>query len=86
MANVGGTWYAATYEWLRPGQTCKSIGVPNDYPNTARALGPHIKRSPLSSWVPKKGETVYFFVSTFARDGRRNGNQRSNMVKVVWPY
>ena len=86
VANVGGQWYAATWEWLRPGQTCKKIEVPQVYPNTARALGPHIKKSPLASWVPKKGETVYFFSSTFARDSKRTTNERSNMVKVIWPY
>lgn len=85
VAQVDGIWYAATYEWLRPGQVCKSLGVPNDHPNTASALGPHIKVSPLDSWVPKSGETVYFFVSTFARAGVRSSDERSNIVKVIWP-
>ncbi|NKB87166.1 MAG: hypothetical protein GKS06_02960 [Acidobacteria bacterium] len=86
VANIGGRWYAATWEWLRPGQTCKRIGVPAEHPTTAQSIGPHTKKSPLSSWVPKKGETVYFFMSTHARDGTRTRNERSNMVKVVWPY
>ena len=85
VAQVNGTWYAATYEWLRPGQVCKGLGVPNDYPNIASALGPHIKVSPLNNWVPKSGETVYFFVSTFARAGVRSSDERSNIVKVIWP-
>ena len=86
VANIGGIWYAGTYEWLRPGQVCKSIAVPQEFPDTAHSIGPHVKRSPLSSWVPKPGETVYFFVSTLARDSKRNGDQRSNLVKVIWPY
>ena len=86
IANVGGTWYAGTYEWLRSGQICKALGVPSEHPDTARALGPHIKKSPLDTWVPKAGEVVYFFVSTHARDATRTSNERSNIVKVIWPY
>lgn len=85
VAQVGGTWYAANYEWLRSGQVCKGLGVPSDYPNIAKALGPHIKIPPLSSWVPKSGETVYLFVTTLARAGVRSSDERSNIVKVIWP-
>lgn len=85
VANVNGTWYAANYEWLRPGQICKALGVPNEHPDTAHALGPHIKISPLTTWVPKSGETVYFFVTTINRSGLRTSDERSNMVKVIWP-
>lgn len=85
VGNVNGTWYAGNYEWLRPGQTCKSLGVPNENPDTAHALGPHIKISPLNTWVPKSGETVYFFVTTLNRAGLSTSDERSNMVKVIWP-
>jgi hypothetical protein len=77
IANIGGKWYAGTYEWLRPGQVCKGI--------TAGNIGPHIKRSPMTSWRPRSGETVYFGVSTGARFGGGHGDQRSNFVKVTWP-
>ena len=77
IANIGGRWYAGTYEWLRPGQTCKGI--------TASNIGPHIKRSPMTSWRPRSGETVYFGVSTGARFGGGHGDQRSNFVKMTWP-
>ena len=36
-----GTWYAATWEWLRPGQTSKS---------TRAVAGDHIKKSPLNDF------------------------------------
>ena len=77
IANIGGSWYAGTYEWLRPGQTCKGI--------TASNIGPHIKKSPMTSWVPRSGETVYFGVSTGARFGGGHGDQRSNFVRMTWP-
>lgn len=77
IANIGGRWYAGTYEWLRPGQICKGI--------TASNIGPHIKKSPMANWVPRSGETVYFGVSTGARFGGGHGDQRSNFVRMTWP-
>ena len=78
FAKVGGQWYGATFEWLRPGQTCKSI--------SATDLGPHIKKSPLDNWVPKSGETVGLMVSTPARVGPEGPiNERSNVVLTTWP-
>jgi hypothetical protein len=77
FANIGGTWYGATWEWLRPGQTGKSI-APNDY-------GPHIKVSPMSSWTPSPGELVGFMVSTRARDGGGYGDERSSICTFNFP-
>ena len=78
FAKVGGQWFGATFEWLRPGQTCKSI--------SATDLGPHIKRSPLDDWVPKSGETIGLMVSTPARAGPEGPiNERSNVVLTTWP-
>jgi hypothetical protein len=74
---IGGTWYAATWEYLRPGQTCKQL--------SGSDLGPHIKKPPGSSWSPKSGETVYFFVSTPARGAERSTNERSNVFRTTWP-
>jgi hypothetical protein len=81
FAKIGGKWYAATYEYLRPGQTCKHIERSGEW-----GIGPHTKREPLESWVPRKGELVGFMVSTFARDSTRTSNERSNIVMVNWPY
>ncbi len=78
FAKIDGQWYAATYEWLKPGQTCKNI--------RADTLGPHTKKEPLESWVPRSGELVGFMVSTHARDSTRGPKQeRSNVVLVRWP-
>ena len=61
FVNQGGRWYAATYEWLAPGQTCKAIHADN--------IGSHIGIPPLSSWRPQSGELVGFMVSARARSG-----------------
>ena len=71
-----GTWYAATWEWLRPGQTCKSL---------AAVDGSHIKQPPLQDWSPKSGEHYWFMVSGLARSSERNAEERTNLVEVVWP-
>jgi hypothetical protein len=78
FARVGGKWYAATYEWLRPGQECKQI--------SAGSIGPHTKKPPLENWQPKSGETIGLMVSTPARSGPDGPkHERSNVVLVKWP-
>ena len=71
-----GVWYAATWEWLRPGQECKARTSVN---------GDHIKKSPLDTWSPTSGETYWFMVSGLARFSERNVEARTNLVPVVWP-
>lgn len=77
FVNLDGKWYAATYEWLRPGQICKAI--------TAANIGPHTKRAPLSTWRPKSGELVGLMVSARARARADTVRERSNVVMVRWP-
>lgn len=76
LVNRGGTWYAATWEWLRVGQTTKS---------TASVHGSHIGVAPLNGFSPVSGETYGFMVSGLARDSSRNVQERSNIVMVTWP-
>jgi hypothetical protein len=71
-----GKWYAATWEWLRYGQTSKPLDVIN---------GAHIKRSPLENFQPQSGVVYGFMVSGLARDDRRNVKERSNVDMVRWP-
>jgi len=73
-----GAWYGATWEWMRPDQTCKSA---------SSVAGDHIKQSPFveMDWQPTSGETYYFMVSGLARFSERNHEERSNVVEVVWP-
>jgi hypothetical protein len=77
FVNQGGQWYAATYEWLAPGQTCKGIHADN--------IGSHIGIPPLSSWRPRSGELVGFMVSARARSGGDTVHERSNIVMFNWP-
>lgn len=72
-------WYAGTWEWLRPGQTCKNINS---------VAGSHIKVSPFgedSGWVPTSGQTYYFMVSGLGRWSERTVEERTNLVPFVWP-
>ena len=79
FAKIGGKWYGATWEWLRPGQTCKGL--------TGRDFRTHVAgASPLSGWTPRSGEKVGFMVSTPARFGPMGSvHERSNVVIVTWP-
>lgn len=70
-----GRWIASTCEWLREGQKLKQKKC---------VSGDHIKREPLKDYAPVKGEKIGFFVSTLARDSRRNGNERSEIAWVTW--
>lgn len=77
---INDRWYGATWDWLRPGQQCKSV--------TADEFGAEqIRIPPLDgSWVPRAGDTVGFMMSTIARFGSLAGEERSNIVLVTWPY
>jgi hypothetical protein len=70
-----GKWYAATWEWMRHGQTVKSKSAVN---------GNHIKVSPLNKFTPVMGETYGFMISGLARTNVRNVKERSNVVMVKW--
>ena len=76
FANLGGSWYAATFEWMRPGTTSKARYAVN---------GDHIKQPPLASWSPSQGEELYFMVSGLARSSSRNQQERTNLIKITWP-
>ena len=77
FVNLGGQWYAATWEYLRVGQTSKSMG--------GKSWGGHIKVSPLSSWEPSSGERFGLMVSGLVRGGLSNVKERSNVSMVTWP-
>ena len=77
FANINGTWYAATYEWLRSGTRCKDV--------SSATIGAYTKEPPLESWRPRRGELVGFMVSAWARSSERTVLERSNIVMVRWP-
>lgn len=76
FANIDGTWYGATWEYLRVGQTSKSA---------SSVGGSHVNHAPLSSWHPVSGETYGFMVSGLVRGGASNVEERSNVSMVTWP-
>ncbi len=79
LDDLGGQWYGATWEWMRPDQTCKGqYGVAGD----------HIKQDPFgitSGWRVSSGERIYFMVSGLARSTERNHEERSEPLLVTWP-
>ena len=79
FANIGGTWYAATWEWVRVGTTCKSLGA-SDFKTHVNGA------SPLNTWTPQSGEQIGLMISTPARFGPEGSvNERSNVVLRTWP-
>ncbi|MCC5850694.1 MAG: hypothetical protein JJU29_21615 [Verrucomicrobia bacterium] len=78
LVNVNGTWHAATWDWMRSGQTSKGTA-------SVRGTGGHISRAPLNTFTPRSGETYGFMVSTPARGAERTINERSNVSLVTWP-
>lgn len=86
IAKIGGTWYAGTFEWMRPGQVCKALDPGAGGATIADRIGPHVKVEPLTSWKPRKGDIVGLMYSGWARDSRRSVEERSNVVLVTWPY
>lgn len=77
FVNLNGQWYAATFEYLRHGQTSK--------PTSVLAGNDHIKVAPLNKWRARSGERIGLMVSGLARGGFRNVKERSNVVMVTWP-
>ncbi len=74
----GGTWYGATWEWMRPSMPCKARSAVH---------GTHIKQPPFhaeSGWAPSAGETIWFAVSGLARTSDRTVEERSQLVPVTW--
>ena len=81
FAQVDGVWYGATWEWLRPGQTCKAV-------SDSEFGADQIQIAPLdATWQPQSGDRIGFAVSTRARHGITpdTGFERSNIVAITWP-
>ncbi|GEM_PF-2452311 len=76
FAKEGGQWHAASWTWLRPEKFWR---------DKSDVSGTTIKRAPLHNFTPQSGKTYYFMVSGLARMGLSNIQERSNVVKVVWP-
>lgn len=75
IANHDGTWYAVTWEWMRPGQTSKSQS----------AVTGSKMSGPMRSFRPVSGEEYGFFISGLARAHGRNNKERTQVVWFTWP-
>jgi hypothetical protein len=74
---VGDKWEFATWEWLREGQNRK--------PKAKIEPGHTKAKGVFKTFRPVSGETYAFMVSTLARGKSRTVNERSRIVKAVWP-
>lgn len=74
-----GKWYTGSWEWL------SRVGAGTAKEVTADNIGGHVKFGIGPRWRPTPGEVSYMFVTTLARLGMRSIDERSNIVKVVWP-
>lgn len=72
-----GFWYAATHEWMTPGQTHKL---------KSSVDGAHIKQHSYisSSWTPTPGVQYGFMVSGLARSTERNVEERTQIKLMTW--
>lgn len=84
IAQVNGTWYAATWDYIRPGQVCKSASG-FTWDDRRDGIGAHTKQSPLNTWRPDHGERIGIMVSGFARTSQRTVLERSNIFMTDWP-
>jgi hypothetical protein len=83
IARVDGLWYAATFDYLRPGDECKY----EDFSPAGEGPGPSTFGAvPLSTWLPQTGEPVWMFMSTVARHKPLGPvHERSDYVLLIWP-
>ncbi len=79
FAEFGSQWYGATWDYMRPGQQCKSE-------NTDSLGVDQIRIPPMDhTWKPKSGDTLCFAVSARARDHVQAGRERTNIKCAVVP-
>ena len=76
--NRNGQWYGATFEYLKVNQQSKPLSV-------ITGSGGHINQKPMTSFKGESGKQYAVMVSTFARNGLRTINERSNIQFIIWP-
>ena len=74
-------WYCGTWEWLKPGQTEKST----DNLEEPGVIGKLDSEKELIDFVAQSGDHYYLMVSGLARNNQSNVEERSNLVRIVWP-
>jgi hypothetical protein len=79
FAPIGGQWYGATWDWLRPGQECKGE-------NTNQLGVDQIRIPPMDGgWRPPSGSPICFAMSARARDDVEAGEVRTNIKCTTVP-
>lgn len=70
-----GKWYAKTCDWMGVGQREKTVRCLNN---------DHLKHPLFEGFEMEAGKDYGFFVSGFARGGKRNVQERTNIKKITW--
>jgi hypothetical protein len=84
IAEVDGRWYAATWDYIRPGQICKSANG-FSWEDRRHGVFAHTQKPPLEGRAPRPGDRIGFMVSGFARTSQRTVLEKSNIFMTEWP-
>lgn len=75
IVKAGGVWRAASFEWLRKGQTSKPW---------EKVRADHIKVGAFDGYQLKRGEEFYVIVAGLSRGSSRGTMERTAARRVVW--
>ena len=76
FVEIKGTWYASTFEYMRPKQVRKDLGY--------RLIPKHTKAPHIKDFQLMHGDIVYVMMSGLARNPKHKSIQeRSNVLKVT---
>jgi hypothetical protein len=81
VAQFGGRWYGAAFDWMPGGRTCKNLSA-DEYGRD------QIRVAPMdASWPgPKAGDRIGLLITTPSsnRIAVRTVNERTNIVVITW--
>ncbi|MDB4339645.1 hypothetical protein OAA08_01015 [bacterium] len=76
FVEISGTWYASTFEYLRPNQSRKDLGY--------KLIPTWTQQRPINTFDLRSGDKVYVMTSGLARRSNvKNVKERSNIVEVT---
>ena len=89
IAEINGQLWAGFWEWMlgAGGDVCKTMSSRPPASTTASEMAGHIKAGPFATWKPKKGDKVWFFITSLAWPGIDTARERTQVVgPIEWPY
>ncbi len=89
IAEFDGKLWAGFWEWMldNGSDRCKTLSSRPPATTTASEMADHIKAGPFGNWRPKKGDKVWFFVTSLAWPGIDSAQERTQVVGPIdWPF